>query len=39
MSYKIELSPNFIKEAKHLSKKYPSFNADFKLSHADLINA
>ncbi len=28
MSYKIELSPNFIKEAKHLSKKYPSLKAD-----------
>jgi mRNA-degrading endonuclease RelE of RelBE toxin-antitoxin system len=28
MNYKIELSPNFIKEAKHLSKKYPSFKTD-----------
>lgn len=28
MSYKIELSPNFKKEAKKLTKKYPSLRAE-----------
>lgn len=36
MSYKIELSVNFEKEAKRLTKKYPSLKTEFKQLFAEL---
>ena len=31
MKYKIEATPNFVKEFKHLAKKYPSLNIEIQL--------
>ena len=35
MSYNIQISRSFAKEAKHLAKKYPSFKQDYK----DFLNS